>query len=88
MFTPQTVVMMHIFIIFKHEISRKKIRGKEENNCTRKLSNVCNIISIFDSFRVCVNSERILLKRRQFVIFKTAYYSIKQRSTTLVVLLL
>ena len=37
------------------------------------------IISIFDCFRVCVNSERILSKRRQFVIFKTAYHSIKQR---------
>ena len=52
---------------------------KERSNCTRKLSNVRNIISIFDSFRVCVNSQRILLKRRQFVIFRTACYSIKRR---------
>ena len=43
----------------------------EKNNCTKKLSNVRNIISIFDSFRVCVNSERINLKRRRFVTFKT-----------------
>ena len=67
-----------LFYIFKHEINRKKIRRKEVNNCTRKLSNARNIISIFDSFQVCVNSERILLKRRQFLIFKTAYYSIKR----------
>ena len=44
-----------------------------------------NIIPKFDSFRVCVNSERILLKRRQFVLYRTACYSIKQCSTTLVV---
>ena len=31
-----------------------KLKKKEENNCTRKLSNVRSIKSIFDSFRVCV----------------------------------
>ena len=67
---------MHVSLSMK--LVEKKIRRKEENNCTRKLSNVRNIISIFDSFQVCVNSERILLKRRQFLIFKTAYYSIKR----------
>jgi len=64
------------------KLIEKKIRRKEVNNCTRKLSNVRNIISIFDSFQVCVNSERILLKRRQFLIFKTAYYPIKRRLLT------
>ena len=38
-------------------VENRIIRGKEENNCTTKLSNFCNIISKIDSFRVCVNSE-------------------------------
>ena len=69
--------------IFKHEISRKKIKGKKKIICTRKLSNVRKIISRFESFGVCANSERILIKRRQFVVFRAACYSIKQRSNLL-----
>ena len=39
----------------------KQLKEKE-NICTRKLSNVHNIISTFYSFQVCVNCERTLLK--------------------------
>ena len=51
----------------------------------KKLENVPNVISKIDSFRVCVSSEWILLKRRQSVIYRTTCYSINQHSTTLVV---
>ena len=43
---------------------------KENNNCTRKLSNVRYIKSEIYSFRVSVNRERILFKRRQFILLE------------------
>ena len=73
-----------VFITTLLEISRKKkFKGKKKIICTRKLSNVRKIISRFESFGVCANSERILIKRRQFVVFRAACYSIKQRSNLL-----
>ena len=35
-----------VTIVSKHEISRKKIGEREENNCMRKLSDVCNMFVI------------------------------------------
>ena len=62
----KTFIENLLLYIFKHEISRKKIiRGKQENICTRKMSNVRSIISIFDIY-ILIAFEYALIANESF----------------------
>ena len=63
--TTQTVVMMHVYLKkLKHVqifiILFLRMKLIERKNCTKRSSNFCNIVSIFDSFRECINSEIVI----------------------------
>ena len=59
--THQTVAMIHMHMYNSKMKLVEKIKEKEENNCTRKLSNLCNIISIY-----LIAFEYVLIAKESF----------------------
>ena len=65
------------------KLVEKKIKEKKKISIQKSCQMFVILYLYLIAFELCVNSERILTKRRHFMIFRTACNSIKQRSKLL-----